>query len=55
MIVFRALFFGFAVFLMAQGLFDLLGISRSIPSIGAIVAGLLAAANYPIYDRYLFR
>lgn len=49
----RCVFFGICVFLMMQGLMDLLGIAKSVPSVGAIVAGILSIPNWRFIEREL--
>jgi hypothetical protein len=53
--LFRCVAFGFCVFLMMQGLLDLLGIAKSIPAIGAIVAGLISIPNWWMIEREFIR
>jgi hypothetical protein len=54
-LIFRCLCFGFCAFLMLQGLFDLIGIAKSIPSVGAILGGVISIPNWVIIERELIR
>lgn len=41
-----SLFAGLIMFFLTQGILHVFGISRSIPAVGAILAGFLAAFQY---------
>lgn len=49
-LVIRSILFGFCVFLMMQGLLDITGVARSVPAVGAVIAGILSIANWPMIE-----